>query len=608
MRDVKAFLTSVTTEPGVYQMLGENGKVLYVGKASNLKKRLSSYFSSSQKDTKTSALLKHIKDIHVTITRTENEALLLECNLIKKHRPHYNVLFRDDKSYPYILITDDDPYPCIDFYRGNRKHGGNYFGPYPHVTAVRETIYLIQKLFGLRLRNDRYYPERTRPCLQYQIGLCSGTCAGLLSKEEYAQDVRRAILFLQGKNQQVLADLNEQMEQAAAKLQYELAAKFRNQLIKLREIQARQYVSGAQGDVDVLGFASAGGRSCVQLLVIRSGRILGSRAYFPDDPKHSTGEEILTAFIEHHYLDDNKTVEEIPKEIILSLPIPSRQLLANALTEQRQRKVVLSDKLRGDRKKWLTMANISAKQSIATHLFNKTNMQERLVALQTLLHRETLPARIECFDISHNMGEATVAACVVFNSEGAVKSDYRRFNITNITPGDDIAAMHQALTRRYKRMQTQEAILPDMVLIDGGPTQLAAAKQALMELSIHTVQLIGVSKGITRKAGFETLHIEGRAPLQVAPDSLALHLIQQIRDEAHRFAITGHRQRRDKKRTTSTLESIPGIGIKRRRELLRYFGGIQAINRASLEELAKVPGVSQALAQRIFAALHDVMV
>lgn len=603
MQDIKTFLGHLTTRPGVYQMLGDDGKVLYVGKARNLKKRLSSYFSSRQKDIKTQVMLNHVKDINVTVTHSENDALLLECNLIKKYKPHYNILFRDDKSYPYILITHDHPYPCIDFYRGSRRSHGMYFGPYPSAAAVRETIHLIQKLFGLRTCNDRYHPKRTRPCLQYQIGLCSGSCASRISPEDYQADVEHAILFLQGKNDQIITDLNQKMERSAANLKYETAAKLRDQIKQLRDIQARQHVSAAQGDVDVLGFAEAG-LVCIQLLVIRGGRILGSRAYLPTVPPNSTKEEILTSFITQHYLDANKDVEGMPKEIVVDIALADRVLLTNTLSEQAQKKIAISCNVRGERKKWLETANDSAKQTVASRLIDKANIQERFTALKNLLPEQKSLSRIECFDISHTMGEATVASCVVFNKEGAVKSDYRRFNIKGVTPGDDVGAMHQALLRRYQRSQAENAKLPDLLLIDGGPTQLSAALKTLQELNIQGITLLGVAKGVTRKPGLETLHIPNQTPIHLSSDSLALHLIQQVRDEAHRFAITGHRRQRDKKRVTSSLESIPGIGAKRRRELLRYFGGIQAINRASLEEIAKVPGISQSLAERIFAALH----
>lgn len=604
MFDIKAFLDNAPHHPGVYQMLGEQGDILYVGKAKNLKKRLASYFSASQKDPKTLALVKHIKNIDLTITRSENEALILECNLIKKHKPRYNVLFRDDKSYPYILITDEHPYPRIDFYRGQIKKEGRYFGPYPNSVAVRETIHLIQKVFQIRTCSDNFFSSRTRPCLHHQIGLCSGSCAGLISEEEYAQNVRHAILFLEGKNELIVDELHKKMEFAAKHLNYELAARVRDQIAKIREIQERQYVSSGKGDADIIGLAASAGIICIQLLAIRAGRILGSRAYFPTVPMNSSTEEILTAFITQHYLGSQ--VHEIPKEIILDDALPDHDWLVATLSEEAKHKIVISSSVRGERKKWLEMATTSAKQSVASQLANKTNTKERLAALQQLVHLAKPPKRIECFDISHSMGEATVASCVVHDSNGLAKNDYRRFNITDITPGDDIAAMTQALTRRYKRLQSAEQKLPDILLIDGGLAQLHAAEKVLSSLEITDIILVGVAKGVTRKPGFETLHIPGQLPISLEPDSLALHLIQQIRDEAHRFAITGHRQRRDKARRTSTLESIPGIGAKRRRELLRYFGGIQALNRASLDELAKVPGVSQSLAQRIFEALHNV--
>jgi excinuclease ABC subunit C len=603
MQNTHIFLQTLTTHPGVYQMLGENGVVLYIGKARNLKKRLSSYFSGKQQNIKTAALLKHVSDIQVTITHSEKEALLLECNLIKKYRPHYNVLFRDDKSFPYILITDDHPYPAIDFYRGNKKKEGNYFGPYPDTTAVRETIHLIQKLFGLRTVRDRYDPRRTRPCLHYQIGLCSGACAGLISPEEYQHDVHYARLFLQGKNNQVMDELHTQMEEASNHLQYELAARLRDQIAKIRNLQESQYISSMQGDADVIGFAMEG-IACIQLLLIRGGRILGSRAYFPTVPPHSTAEEILTSFIMQHYLSDQKGADIIPKRLVLEKMLPERHLLMNTLGEKAQHTVILSHDVRGERKKWLEIANNSAKQSVTSQRLSQANMQERMAALQAVLKRTNPPARIECFDISHTMGEATIGSCVVFNSQGPLKSDYRRFNIKNITPGDDVAAMHQVIQRRYQRLQAEQAVLPDIILIDGGRTQLKAAEQIISHLGIHGILLIGVAKGPARKPGLETLYISGKPAMHLDSDSLALHLIQHIRDEAHRFAITSHRKQRDKKRHTSVLESIPGIGAKRRREILRYFGGIQAINRASLEELTKVPGISQSLAQRIFEALH----
>ncbi len=587
-------------------MLDEKGQILYIGKARDLKKRLSSYFVTKKRlDVKTHALLQHVVNIDITVTHTENEALLLECNLIKKHRPHYNVLFRDDKSYPYILITDDVPYPRIDFYRGNKKRGGIFFGPFPHAKAVRETINLIEKLFKIRNCSNSFFAARKRPCMQFQIGRCRGPCVRLVTPEEYNQDVRYAILFLQGKNDQVVTELTKQMEDASKNLKFEKAAEIRDQIARLREIQTKQYVSSEQGDADIIGLAITAGLVCIHLLIIRGGRILGSKAYFPNVSIISSREEILTSFITQHYLSVNHGVEDIPKEIILETQLPEQDWLASVLREQAGRKVIFLSNVRGERKKWLDMATNSAQQSVTSQLLNKANAHERFDALQNLLHLYKKPIGIECFDISHSMGEATVGSCVVFNREGPVKSHYRRFNISDITPGDDVAAMRQALTRRYKRLQSEDAMLPDILLIDGGKPQLNAAKRVLAELGIDTIFLIGVAKGVTRKPGFETLYFTDGTAIHLSPDSLALHLIQQIRDEAHRFAITGHRSRRDKKRVTSTIELIPGIGAKRRRELLQYFGGIQALNRASLEDLSKVPGISRGLAERIFYAIHQ---
>lgn len=597
--NIDAFLGSLTSQPGVYQMLDEDGKVLYVGKARNLKKRLSSYFSAKQQDIKTHALLKHVVDISLTVTNNENEALLLECNLIKKYKPHYNVLFRDDKSYPYILITEDHPFPRIDFYRGQRKSKGLFFGPYPNSTAVRETISLIQKLFKLRICSDSFFSARSRPCLQYQIGRCSGPCVDLIEADEYQHQIRHAVLFLQGKNEQIIDELSKKMEQASRERQFESAAIFRDQISKLREIQERQYISTTHTDVDIIGLAIDAGMACAQLLTIRGGRILGSRAYFPIIPQHASTEEILASFITQHYL---KVQQDIPREIITDITLPDQDWIEQVLSDQSGCKVVLSSHVRGERKKWLEMATRSAHQSVMTHLLNKANILDRFIALQKIFDLKNMPERIECFDISHTMGEATVGACVVFNKSGPLKSDYRRYPIKNITPGDDVAALHQAIIKRYKDYKN----LPEVLLIDGGIAQLHAAEKSLAELGIQSVFLIGVCKGEGRKPGLETLHVPGKQPLHLPTDSMALHLIQQVRDEAHRFAITGHRLRRDKKRNTSTLEDIPGIGAKRRRELLRYFGGIQALNRASLDEIAKVPGISQSLAQRIFSILHDV--
>jgi excinuclease ABC subunit C len=604
MHDIKSFLANLSHHPGVYQMLGEKGEILYVGKAKDLKKRVSSYFNNKNKDSKTAALLKQTQHIDVTITGNENEAVLLECNLIKKSRPRYNVLLRDDKSYPYILISKH-LYPRITLYRGSRKKDGLYFGPYPSAFAVRETISVLQKIFRIRTCRDSYYAARIRPCLLYQIGRCTGPCVGLISAEEYAQNVRLAILFLKGKSHSVIDELQQRMEESATILNFEAAAQRRDQINRLRQIQDQQYINVAEGEADVIGLATAAGQVSIQLLTIRNGQILGSRSYHPNTPAHSIPEEIISAFLTQHYLNDSSHIESIPKLIVTDVVLSDRVWLENVLAEQSKHKVEIMRPLRGEKRNWLTMAIDSAKQSLSLHIFSKSNVDERLKALQQLLQLPILPRRLECFDISHSSGEATVASCVVFDPNGPVKSDYRRFNINDITPGDDVAAMYQVLSRRFKRLQKDEVILPDVVFIDGGITQLAAAEKALNELDVHNVLLVSVSKGPHRKAGLESIHFLNRPPMHLPADSAVLHFIQQIRDEAHRFAITGHRQRRDKTRRQSSLELIGGIGAKRRRELLRYFGGIQGIAHASLNELMKVPGIHKSLAERIFAALHD---
>lgn len=598
----KVFLDNLPNQPGIYQMLDEKRTVLYVGKARDLKKRVLSYFSAQTKELKTLNLIKNAHSIEVTITHTEHEALLLECFLIKKHKPRYNVLLRDDKSYPYILITDEKPYPRIGFYRGVKKGKGLYFGPYSSAAAVRETVHIIQKLFHLRTCSDSYFTNRQRPCLHYQIGLCSGSCTGLISPEEYQQNVEHTLMFLKGKSQEIIHQLQRKMEHAAATQNYEFAAKVRDQMAYLEEIQEKQYVSSGHESVDILSLAQQAGIACLYLLSIREGRLLGSRAYFPTLPAEAGPQEIISAFIGQHYLGVAK--DDIPEELVMGEALEDQELLETALSEQSQHRVKLLVSQRGERRKWLEMAESNAKQALAGRLIQKTNLEERFVELQKSLELDKLPKRIECFDISHSMGEETVASCVVFNREGPLKSDYRRFNINGIRPGDDVAAMHQVIERRFKGHSGDAKPKPDLILIDGGATQLAAAERALAELGVSGIVLVGVSKGEGRKPGLETLHFSAHNRLHLAPDSLGLHLIQQVRDEAHRFAITGHRLRRDKKRRTSVLESIPGIGAARRRALLKHFGGLQALEAAEVEQILEVPGMNQALAERVYEALH----
>lgn len=610
MWDIKSFLANLPHHPGVYQMLGDNNEVLYVGKAKNLKNRISSYFNKQIKEPKTQLLVKQIKNIDITTTETENAAVLLECNLIKKHQPRYNILLRDDKSYPYIMITTQNTFPRIDIYRGTKKGKASYFGPYPSAMAVREAIQLLQKLFLLRTCQDSYFNNRTRPCLLYQINRCSAPCVNYIAEADYHAAVKLAILFLQGKNDILFEKLRTQMEEASSHHHYEEAAYYRDQINRLRQIQDKQYVSGEKGNADIIVIAEKNHVYCVQWVSVREGQWVGSRAYFPVIPLQATSEEVLAAFITQHYLSDISHIESIPAEILVNENLSDEILISNVLSEQIKKKIVIIQPKRGDKKKWLEMALASAKESLAAHLFNKTNMQERMQALQVALSLPQLPARLECFDISHSHGEATVASCVVFNEEGPVKNAYRRYNIEGIAPGDDPAAMRLAIHRRFAKLQKEGVGLPDVLLIDGGQTQLHAALTALKELNIDPLAagcaVIAVSKGPLRKPGLELLHRENQPSMHLPPDSHALHLIQQIRDEAHRFAVLSHRMRRDKTRRHSVLEEIPGIGAHKRRALLNYFGGIQGVFHASLDEIAKVPGVNRALAERIFEALRAV--
>jgi excinuclease ABC subunit C len=600
----KQFLKNLSAHPGIYQMIGKDQEILYVGKAQNLKKRVSSYFSRETKNSRISSLVKQITDIKVIITSSEKEALLLENNLIKKLRPRYNVLFRDDKSYPYIYLSNHKSYPRLDFYRGNRQESGNYFGPYPSATAVRESLGLLQKLFKIRQCSDNFFRNRTRPCIQYQINRCTAPCVSYITPEAYQQNVALAKLFLGGKNQELLAQLIKQMEQASAKLNFEEAARYRDQIANLRKVQERQYITSDGEDVDVIALARHGDTVCVQMLLFRAGRLIGNRDYFPTAHVLMPEEEIMDGFITQFYLSPNH-LEDVPKMILINYLLSEKEWLESLLAETAGHKVVISKPERGDRVRWLDMATKNAENALANHIVNKKNFYERLTALQQSLQLETQPQRLECFDISHTQGEATVASCVVFNENGPDKKEYRRYNITGITKGDDYAAMRQVLTRRYSKIKTGEGILPDIIIIDGGKGQLHQAEVVLEELQITGVILLGIAKGPGRKPGLETIYLTGKErAIELLPEANALLLLQQIRDEAHRFAITGHKNRREKKRMVSPLEMIPGIGAERRRRLLYYFGGLQEIKRASIEELTKVVGISRGLAERIYENLH----
>jgi len=597
--DPKSFLKTLAALPGVYRMLDERGRVLYVGKARDLRRRVASYFRESQPSAKTRSLVAHVRAIEVTITHTETEALILENTLIKEHQPRYNILLRDDKGYPYIHLSDDD-FPRLALHRGAKRAPGRYFGPYPSAGAIRDTLNFLQKVFRLRQCEDSFFRGRARPCLQYQIKRCTAPCVGLIDREGYRQQLQDAVLFLEGKGGQVVADLVRRMETAAAALDFEAAAICRDQIVELRQIQERQHVEGESGDLDVVACAVRGGAACAQVFVFRGGRLLGNKAFFPRLPEDEDEAAVLQAFLAQHYLG-----EEAPAEIVVSHEPAEAALLARALSERGGGRVAISARVRGERARWLEMATRNAEHALAGHLSSRAGVRRRLAALQEALGIAGELTRLECFDISHTRGEATVAACVVFGEEGALKSDYRRYNIEGIAPGDDCAALHQALMRRYTRLQRENGRLPDILFVDGGKGQLAQAGDVLESLQIAGVAVVGVAKGPDRKPGLETLYLFGQNRAIILPaDSAALHLVQQVRDEAHRFAITGHRQRRARARTTSALDSVPGIGPKRRQALLKQFGGLKQLARAGLEDIARVNGIDAELARRIFDVFH----
>ncbi|MEW8373049.1 MAG: excinuclease ABC subunit UvrC [Candidatus Thiodiazotropha sp.] len=598
--DYAGFLNTLTTRPGVYRMVNAEGDVLYVGKAKNLKKRVASYFTRSLNQ-RIQVMVGQIAQIEVIVTHTEAEALLLENHLIKSLKPKYNVLLRDDKSYPYIYLSTDHLYPALSFRRGARRGKGRYFGPYPSAASTRETLQVLQKLFPVRQCEESFFRNRSRACLQYQIKRCTAPCVGLVSAQAYGEDVDHAVLFLQGKTNQVIDELVARMEQASGDLDFEQAAIYRDQIKHLRRIQEKQYVSGEGGDLDIVALAKRGGSVCIQVFYIRSGRNLGNKSFYPSAPRDAAEATILQAFVSQYYLE-----KPVPGEIILSRQLEEQALLQAVLSEQADKRVRISSRVRGERARWLKMAQGNAEMALQARLNAQAGMEERLLALQQALKLQALPERMECFDISHTRGESTVASCVVFNEQGPLKSDYRRFNIEEITPGDDYAAMAQALDRRYRRIKKGEVALPDILFIDGGKGQIGAVHERLQDLGVSGLTLVGVAKGADRRAGMEQLFLLGRkAPIILPADSAALHLIQQIRDEAHRFAITAHRQRRSKTRNRSILEQIPGIGPKRRQRLMKQFGGLQELSRAGIEDISSVEGISTALAEQIYHAFHE---
>ncbi|MGS1078819.1 excinuclease ABC subunit UvrC [Pseudoxanthomonas beigongshangi] len=596
--DGKAFAAGLSLAPGVYRMYAADDSLLYVGKAGALRKRVSSYFSNTPKTPRILSMLSQVARMDVTVTRTEAEALLLENQLIKSLAPRYNVLLRDDKSYPYVLLTQET-WPRIGFHRGPRAIPGRYFGPYPSAGAVRETLNLMQKLFKIRNCEDSVFRNRSRPCLQYQIGRCSAPCVDLVEPASYAESVRQAGLFLDGRSDELTGELSRAMETASGRLEFEEAARLRDLIGSIRSLQARQYVDGHAADLDVLACAMRGSSACVLLLAFRDGRNLGTRTFFPRTNGEENAEEVLAAFVSQYYGEQTP-----PQEIILDREIPDAELIETALSTSAGRKVQLKWNVRSERAGYLDLARRNAEIALVTELTSRGAQTARSEALQELLGLAEPAQRIECFDISHTMGEATVASCVVFDANGPVRAQYRRFNITGIEPGDDYAAMHQAIERRFRRAVEEGGVLPDVLLIDGGAGQLAQARGVLADLGVDSVVLVGVAKGEERRPGHETLVLTDGREVRPGAASPALQLIQQVRDEAHRFAITGHRGKRQKARMTSKLEDIPGIGPRRRASLLKHFGGLAGLKAAGADEIARVEGVNAALAERIYANLH----
>jgi excinuclease ABC subunit C len=603
--DGKVFVQTLTTSSGVYRYFDDEGELLYVGKAGNLKKRVGSYFLKPRMEPRIAAMVSQIARVEITVTRTEGEALLLESQLIKSLKPRYNILLRDDKSYPYIYLSNGEDYPRLAFHRGAKNLKGKFFGPYPSTYAVRESLSLMQKLFKVRQCEDSYFRNRSRPCLQHQIGRCTAPCVQLIGVDDYASDVRHAQMFLEGRSNAVLDELGEAMEQSSKALQFERAAILRDQVAALRQLQAQYHVQGASADMDVIACSIESGIACVSVLFFRNGISLGTRDFFPRLPLDAESPDVLAQFIAQYYLD-----RPVPRELILGEPIADQAMLAELLAEQSGHVVELKSSVRSDRAQFLQMAQRNARASLTARLASRQTLGTRFDDLQKVLELDFSPRRIECFDISHTMGEATVASCVVFGPEGPEKSHYRRFNIAGITPGDDYAAMHQALTRRFRKVADGEGAKPDVLLIDGGNGQVAQALDVLGELGVTGIEVVGVAKGPGRRAGEETLVLARKASgslgreLHPGSSSPALHLVAAVRDEAHRFAISGHRKRREKARERSVLEDVPGIGARRRSALLKAFGGLSGVESAGVEELMQIKGIDRGLAERIYASLH----
>ena len=591
----------MTSNPGVYKMYNSDKEVIYVGKAKNLKKRVSSYFRAGNHSNRIKRMISLIKNIDLIITKSEADALLLENIQIKKYRPRFNILLRDDKSYPYIYVDTHHNYPRLSFYRGKRKKDGKFFGPYSNVYSVRDALNTLQKLFKVRQCSDSFFKNRVRPCLQYQIERCSAPCVGLIKKDEYIADINMSMKFLDGKNTEIIDLLIKKMEHASDSQNFESAANFRDQIESLRHTCEQSVVSGEKGDVDIISVFIISETACIQVFNIRNGVSFGNETFFPDIDESINESSLLSIFIGQYYLS-----RQIPKEIIINKITKDKKILEYILSKKKNSKVVITNSVRGIRQRWVELAEKNTMDSINTKILSKRNMFNRFHSLQDLLGLSDIPKKLECFDVSHTFGEQTVASCVSFSIEGAQKKDYRKFNIKSTSIGDDYAAMKEALTRHFSRLKKSDVSLPDICFIDGGIGQVNIALKVMEELQISTVQIIGVSKGKERKPGEETIIMDyGKTKINLEKNSLALHLIQQIRDEAHRFAITGHRKRRDKSRFKSPLEEIPGLGPKRKQMLLKHFGGLQGLVKAGEDEIKKIPGINKTLAEAIYFRFHN---